>query len=447
MTTLIVEISRYLIILLIAMYTYYNFRFFSMKNEEDRNFACNRQLICMFMMHFLANLVIVLNTKSEALILFYGMQVLFFMCYLMLSRFFYKRISRLLLNNICMLLCTGFIILTRLNAERAMKQFLIVVISAVVTWIIPFIVDRVWQLVKLAWVYGVLGLVLLAVVCVAGNTSFGAQLSLTIQGISIQPSEFVKISFVFFVAARFYQSVAFRDVVITTAVAAAHVLILVLSKDLGSALIFFVTYLFMLFVATSNWLYLGVGALSGSAAATVAYYLFSHVKRRVEAWRDPWADIDDTGYQVTQGLFAIGTGGWFGLGLYQGMPQKIPVVDKDFVFAAISEELGAIYALCLLAICVVCFVQFIMVAMKMQAMFYKLIAFGLGTMYITQVFLMVGGVVKFIPSTGVTLPFVSYGGSSILATFVLFNIIQGLYILKRSEEEEEAQDEESETKS
>ena len=407
-----------------------------MKNEEDRNYACSRQLVCMFMLHFLANLLIVLNTKSEELILFYGMQVLFFVCYLSLSKFFYKKISRLLLNNICMLLGTGFIILTRLNPDRAMRQFLIVVVSAVVTWIIPFIIDRVWQLVKLAWLYGILGVLILAFVCVAGNTSFGAQLSLTVGGISVQPSEFVKISFVFFAAARLYRSTKFKDVVITTVIAALHVVILVLSRDLGSALIFFITYLFMLFVATSNWLYLGAGVMSGSAAAAAAYNLFSHVRRRVEAWRDPWADIDDKGYQVTQGLFAMGTGGWFGLGLYQGMPQKIPVVDKDFVFAAISEELGAIYALCLLFICVGCFIQFMIIAVKMQAMFYKLIAFGLGIMYITQVFLTVGGVVKFIPSTGVTLPFVSYGGSSVLATFVLFNIIQGLYILKRTEEEE-----------
>lgn len=336
-----------------------------------------------------------------------------------------------------MLLCTGFIILTRLNPERAMRQFVIVVASAVVTWIIPFIIDRVWQLVKLAWVYGILGIVILGVVCILGNTSYGAQLSLTIYGISIQPSEFIKITFVFFAAARLYQSTKFKDVVITTAAAAAHVLILVLSKDLGSALIYFVAYLLMLFVATSNWLYLGCGALGGSGAAVIAYKLFVHVRRRVEAWRDPWADIDDKGYQVAQSLFALGTGGWFGMGLYQGMPEKIPVVDKDFVFAAISEELGAIYAICIIFICVGCFLQFMIIATKMQAMFYKLIAFGLGIMYITQVFLTIGGVLKFIPSTGVTLPFVSYGGSSILATFILFNIIQGLYVLKRGEEEED----------
>ena len=423
-------------VLLIAIYTYYNFRFFSLKEEEDRNFACGRQLICMFMLHFLANLVIVLHTKSEALMLFYGVQVLFFVCYIFMSRLFYRHISRLLLNNVCMLLCTGFIILTRLNPERAMRQFMIVVISAVITWIIPFIVDRFWQLVKLPWLYGILGIVLLAVVFVAGNTSYGAQLSLTIKGVSIQPSEFVKILFVFFAAAMFYRSTAFKQVAITTAAAAAHVLILVLSRDLGSALIFFVTYLMMLFVATSNWFYLGCGVASGAGASFVAYKLFAHVRRRVEAWRDPWADIDDKGYQVTQALFAMGTGGWFGMGLYRGLPNKIPVVDKDFIFAAISEELGAVYAICILLICLGCFIQFMQIAMKMQAMFYKLIAFGLGTMYITQVFLTVGGVLKFIPSTGVTLPFVSYGGSSILATFVLFNIIQGLYILKRGEEEE-----------
>lgn len=442
MINLIVEISRYLIILLIAIYTYYNFRYFSMQTDEDRNYACGRQLVCMFMLHFLANLVIVLHTKTEEMIIFYGVQVLFFVCYIYLTRLFYRNVSRLLLNNVCMLLCTSFIMLTRLNPEKAMRQFAIVAAAAVVTWIIPFIIDRVWQLVKIPWVYGMLGLALLVVVCLVGNTSFGAQLSLTIKGISIQPSEFVKIMFVFFVATMFYRSTEFKQVVITTAVAAAHVLVLVLSKDLGSALIYFVTYLMMLFVATSNWAYLGSGLAGGSLAAVIAYKLFAHVRRRVEAWRDPWSDIDDKGYQVTQGLFAMGTGGWFGMGLYQGMPEKIPVVDKDFIFAAVSEELGAIYAICILLICVGCFLQFMIIATKMQAMFYKLIAFGLGTMYITQVFLTVGGVLKFIPSTGVTLPFVSYGGSSILATFILFNIIQGLYILKRNEEEEDAYEEE-----
>jgi len=128
------------------------------------------------------------------------------------------------------------------------------------------------------------------------------------------------------------------------------------------------------------------------------------------------------------------------MGLYQGMPYKIPVVEKDFVFAAISEELGGIFALCMLLICLGCFLQFVLLAARMQALFYKLIAFGLAMVYAVQVFLTVGGVTKFIPSTGVTLPLVSYGGSSVLSTFIIFGVIQGLYILKQNDEEDYEKD-------
>ena len=141
-----------------------------------------------------------------------------------------------------MLLCVGFIMLTRLSLDKAVKQFAIVVISAAVTWLIPWVMERVWQLCKLQWVYAAAGLAVLLLVCVAGNESFGAQLSLTVGGISIQPSEFVKITFVFFVAAMFYQSLEFKTILVTTVVAALHVVIMVASKDLGGALIFFITY-------------------------------------------------------------------------------------------------------------------------------------------------------------------------------------------------------------
>ena len=218
--------------------------------------------------------------------------------------------------------------------------------------------------------------------------------------------------------------------------AAAHVIVLVLSRDLGSALIFFITYVLMLFAASGNWFYLGSGIGLGVGASAAAYRLFDHVQRRVEAWRNPWADIDNTGYQITQSLFAIGTGGWFGMGLCQGMPWRIPVVEKDFIFSAISEEMGGIFAICLLLICLGCFIQCMMTAARMQAVFYKLIAFGLGVEYLVQVFLNVGGVTKFIPSTGVTLPFVSYGGSSLVSTFVLFGIVQGLHIIKENDVED-----------
>ncbi len=444
MTTLILEGSKYLMIFLMIYYAYLNFRFFGEKYDFRKLKLCRKQNGAMFLIHFLGFLSLYLSRGEEKILVFYGAQVLFFAFYLGLSRVFYRNISRLLLNNVCLLLSVGFLMLARLDMEKAVRQFVIAAAAAVISWIIPFIIDRVWQLSRIPWIYGGAGLALLLTVCVAGVTSYGAKMTLELGGISLQPTEFVKISYVFFVATMFYRSTDFRSVAVTTAMAAAHVLVLVLSKDLGNGLIFFLTYLFMLFVATGKWLYLTAGLGAGCLASAGAYALFPHVQTRVAAWLDPWSDVANKGYQIAQSLFAMGTGGWMGMGLDQGLPGKIPVVEKDFMISAIGEELGGLFAICLILICLGCFLQFMMIATRMQAMFYKLIAFGLGCEYIIQVFLTVGGAVKFIPLTGMTLPLVSYGGSSMVGTFILFSVIQGLYILKRNEEED---DEENESQS
>ncbi|MBR2274874.1 MAG: FtsW/RodA/SpoVE family cell cycle protein, partial [Lachnospiraceae bacterium] len=137
--------------------------------------------------------------------------------------------------------------------------------------------------------------------------------------------------------------------------------------------------------------------------------------------------IDSSGFQIAQALFALGTGGFFGMGLCQGAPNKIPVVYSDLIFAAICEELGVLFGICLILVCVSIFVMFMNIAMKFSDLFYKLVAVGLSVIYGFQVFLNLGGVTKFIPLTGVTLPLVSYGGNSILVTLLMFSIIQGLY--------------------
>ena len=179
-----------------------------------------------------------------------------------------------------------------------------------------------------------------------------------------------------------------------------------------------------------------VGIGGGSAAAVVAYHLFGHVRQRVSAWKDPMAVYQNEGYQIVQSLFAIGTGGWFGMGLYQGSPESIPVVKNDFIFSAICEELGGIFAICLILVCMSFFLMIVNIALRIINPFYKLIALGLGVEYAFQVFLTIGGATKFIPMTGVTLPLVSYGGSSLLCTILMLAIIQGLYILREDEDEE-----------
>lgn len=390
----------------------------------------------MYLFHLNAYAVLFLSVREVKLLKFYLMQVVFFAAIQLCYGIFYKRVSRLVVNNMCMLMCIGFVVLTRLSYEHAIKQFQIAVISIVVTFLIPFFISR-WKFFRsLTWLYALAGVTMLGVVAVLGAVSHGAKLSFSVAGITVQPSEFIKIIFVFFVASMFYESTEFIQVIKATILAALHVIILVISRDLGAGLIFFIAYMVMLYVATRKLYYFAGGLVCGAIASVAAYFLFSHVRVRVVAWQDPLAVFENAGNQVSNSLFAIGTGGWFGMGLNQGMPYKIPEVKQDFIFSAVAEELGGIFAICLILVCVSCFLMFLNIAMQMKDFFYKLVALGLGTIYGFQVLLSIGGDIKFIPSTGVTLPLVSYGGSSLLSTLIIFAIIQGLYVLRERTEVE-----------
>ncbi|MBP3543993.1 MAG: FtsW/RodA/SpoVE family cell cycle protein, partial [Lachnospiraceae bacterium] len=327
-----------------------------------------------------------------------------------------------------MLLNIGFIMLTRLSFPLAVKQFIIVCMGTLIVSVIPWIMKKFRELRRFAWLYGIIGIGLLLIVLLTADTTNGAKLFLDLKYFTIQPSEFVKLIYVFFIAAMFEKSSNFKQVIITSLMAAIHVLLLVASKDLGGALIFAVIYLMMLYAATRQPLYLFGGLLCGSAASYVAWKLFDHIQVRVTAWLNPWEVIDTKGYQIAQSLFAIGTGGYLGSGLYEGSPGQIPIVEQDFIFSAIAEELGGIVALCVILICLGCLLLFLNTAIKSNKPFYHYLAYGLTIAYGIQVFLTIGGALKLIPSTGVTLPLVSYGGSSMLSTLCMFSVVQGIYI-------------------
>ena len=437
MVHLIVQASKYLMIILFMIYTFECFHVFKYEGDvEEQKHIYGVQRGILFVIHFDAFLVLYLTTGNVQMIGFYLMQLVLLVMMIGSYHLLYKQASELVLNNMCMLLAIGFIILTRLSFEKAFRQFIFVCAGMFIGLLIPLVLRNMSLFRKLTWIYAILGIGALAVVAVAGQTSYGAKLSISVGGISIQPSEFVKIIFVMFIASMLYRRQDFHQLVVTSVVSAVFVLALVASKDLGGALLYFFTYLVMIYVATRKFAYFGAGLGLMTVAALVGYKIFSHVQTRVLAWSDPLAVIDNAGYQICQSLFAIGTGGWFGLGLNQGMPNKIPVVSKDFVFAAISEEMGGVFALCLIMVCVSCFFMIMNVAMLLKDNFYRLTAVGLGTLYALQVFLTIGGVIKFIPSTGVTLPLVSYGGSSLLSTMIVFGMIQGLYIANATKEKE-----------
>ncbi len=433
MTHIIVMISRFTMIILFAIYTYDCFAALRTTSEKRQQSLYRKQTSLNFLFLTNAFSVMYLVQQDVKLLALYLMLLVFLFGTELIFNKIYRHGSKSLVNNMCMLLSISFVILSRLDPDKAVKQFMIACASLAITCLIPLLVSKLKFLNRLAWVYAVVGIAGLALVAVAGARVYGAKLNINIGGIAIQPSEFIKILFVFFAAAMLSEAMQcqgqekIKKLIITSAVAALHVLILIASRDLGGAGIFYITYLCMFYAATKKKGLFILGGLAVFFGVAAAYFVMSHVKTRVIAWLDPLSVADDAGYQVCQSLFAIGTGGWFGSGLYQGMPEKIPVVAQDFVFSAISEEMGGLFALCLILVCISCFMMFFNIAMQIRDPFYKLVALGLGTVYSTQVFLTIGGVTKFIPSTGVTLPLVSYGGSSLLSTMILFAVIQGLY--------------------
>ncbi len=432
MINVIVELSKYLVLTLMVVYTFHCFYTVRQQDEEEKNSLLRQQLILIFFMDFTAFLVIYLKTFDFNVIIFYIEMLVFFAAVQILYRIFYKKASLLLLNNMCMLLSVGFIMLCRLDITTATKQLVIAAAASGIALIIPVMIRKMRFLRRLTWLYAGVGIILLAAVFLLARTSYGAKLSL----MGVQPSEVIKITFVFFMASILSRDTSFPTVVKATIIAGLHVVILVLSRDLGSAVIFFAAYLVMIYVSTKKAAYLGLGIAGGSTGAVIAYFLFGHVRQRVSAWKNPMAVYQNEGYQIVQSLFAIGTGGWFGMGLCQGSPGSIPVVKNDFIFSAICEELGGIFAICLILVCMSFFLMIVNIAIRIKNPFYKLIALGLGTEYAFQVILTIGGATKFIPMTGVTLPLVSYGGSSVMSTILMLAIIQGLYILREDEDEE-----------
>ena len=435
MIQIIIQLSKVLMIMLLGLYTIECFSIMSKHDIEIRDRIIRKQRIFMFMLHFTGNMVVFAVQEDFKYLLFYAAQVLVFSIFINLYDLFYDKASPLVVNNMVLLMMIGLLTLTRLNFEHGVRQFVFAFAAMILCTLVPLIIHKLTFLNRLTWFYAVIGLISLIGVLIYAKATYGAKLSFDLGIVSLQPSEFVKITYVFFIACMLYQDTSFKQVVRTTIICALHVLVLVASRDLGSALILFVAYMVITFVATKDVRYLLVTSLGGCIASIGAYFVFSHVQVRVTAWLDPIATIDGEGYQVSQSLFAIGTGGWLGLGMFSGLPKKIPVVETDFVFSAISEEMGLIFALCMLLVCICCFMMFLNIAMQIKNQFYKLIALGLGCVYGFQVFLTVGGVTKFIPSTGVTLPFVSYGGSSLVSTVMIFSIIEGLYILREDEGE------------
>jgi cell division protein FtsW (lipid II flippase) len=304
------------------------------------------------------------------------------------------------------------------------------------------VVREVRQLGRYQYTFGLITLVLLLLPLVPGLTAGtinGAQLWVRVAGMTIQPGEIAKITMIAFLAGYLERNRALLSVAtqrlgplllpapryLAPVFVAAGVALVIMAglRDLGSALLLFGAFIAMLYIATGRIAYPILGGFAFAAGSAIAYQLFSHVRVRVSIWLDPWSQVQDAGYQIAQSLFALGTGGLTGTGPGFGRPQDIPFSSTDAIFAVIGEELGLLGASALLLAFLLLAVRGFKIALTAKDEFSTLLAVGLTVTIAFQTFVIIGGLTRLVPLTGITLPFVSYGGSSLLSNYLLIGLL------------------------
>jgi cell division protein FtsW (lipid II flippase) len=318
----------------------------------------------------------------------------------------------------------GIAVIYRLDPSTAIRQVLWFIIGISAYMALVIILPDLKRFASLKYVYMVLTLVFMAMATFIGKELYGAKNWVDLGFVSFQPSEFGKIFFVFYLASSLKNYTDLKSLVEPGVVVIASLGFMILQKDLGSAMIFSFIAISMLYVATSRLKYL-FGALgAGALGAVASWAIFSHIQKRVMIWRDPWSYAANESYQIVQGLYAISSGGLFGSGLYQGFPGYIPVNKSDYIFAVIVEELGVVFALGIMVLYFILFFRSIRAALSATSPFTTLLAVGFSVMIAMQVIVIIGGVYNMIPLTGITLPLVSYGGTSMLTVFFCLGIVQ-----------------------
>lgn len=335
----------------------------------------------------------------------------------------------------------GIAFVTRLAPAAATRQLIWMFLGVAALVLVLLLVRKLDRLSNYKYTLMIVGVLLLLSPMLPGigEEINGSRLWLSIGGFSFQPGELAKIFIVLFLAAYLAQNREMLSV-FTWRVGPVNLpslqtllpliimwalafLIVVLEKDLGSALVLFLMFIVMLYVATGKKLYVAAGLVLAAIAAVLLFFMFGHVQQRVDIWLDPFADAQGTGYQIVQSLYSLADGGMFGVGIGRGMADLIPYAESDFIFSAIGEEAGLLGAAGVLLLYLVFAIRGIYTAARAKSDFSSFTSVGATSIVILQAFIIVGGITRLIPLTGITLPFISQGGSSLLAGFIIVGLL------------------------
>ena len=405
------------------------------KKREKRSSA-RRLLLIAMLFYFLAfSLLFLHDYDLRALLLAVAVPALMFVSVRGLPRLFPA--DRLLLSLTSFLAALGVLILYRLSPERGISQLInyMIAIAAMLACTLGVRFIRRWD--ALAWVAVPVSLGLLALPLRFGSEINGAKNWVTLFGFGFQPSELVKLSLLIALAWLLSR----RKLALAVLLTGACLGCLMLQKDLGTALLYFGMAFMMMYASTGSGLLLLGGVGAGCAGAYIGYQRFAHVKKRVAVWLNPWSDRQGDGYQIVQGLIAIANGGLWGTGLLLSNPGVIPASYNDYIFTVICQEMGVLFGLAVLGIFLAIVVRGIAIARQADNTFHALLCLGCSVMLGLQTFVIVGGNIKLIPLTGVTLPLISYGGTSLVSCMCLIGVMQGVYACNRArirEAQEEA---------
>ena len=338
-----------------------------------------------------------------------------------------------------LLVSLGLIMIGRLKPALFLTQMRWLLLGLIVYLFLVFLGERVLRLLSYPYLLGVFCLLLLCSALFFGTEIGGSRNWIVFGPFAVQPSEFGKIVIIMFLAAYLTEHrevltlprhrllwlklPVLRFIAPLLLIWGIAILMFVVQRDLGSALLFFGIAVSMTYMATGRKSYVALAFAFFLGAAALSYSFFSHVRVRFNIWLDPWSDPSGSAYQVVQSLFALGSGGVWGTGFAHGHPNLIPEVHTDFIFAAIAEELGLLGSLGVMLVFALFFYRAIRIALACREETRMLLAAGIAVVFLLQAFIIIAGVTKFLPLTGITLPFVSYGGSSMIASFMLLGIL------------------------
>lgn len=337
-----------------------------------------------------------------------------------------------------MLFSIGVVMIFRLNPYEGTRQLFWYLIGVSMFYVTYFILKsfKGWENLTLLYLAGCFFMFFITIVF--GFEKYGAKNWADIKGIVFQPSELTKILFIFFIASfetnenlltgkklsKYHFLIEKKKPLTFMVVAYSLIGLFFVQKDLGSAVIFFIVYIIFMYIFDYNRYFLALNLLMAVVGSIMAYLMFSHIRVRFDIWLDPWKSVQDKGYQIVQSLFALASGGFFGTGLRLGRPDLIPVASSDFIFPAIVEEMGVFTGMGIIMLFMILVYRGFKISMEQNNLFFKYVALGISIMFAFQAVFMIGGVLKLIPMTGITIPFVSYGGSSMVTSFICLGILQ-----------------------